>query len=79
MDVKERDVVIGGLYRHFKGKLYKVLMIAKDSETCKKMVVYQGQYDDNPVWVRDYDDFLMEVNHEKYPDVQQKYRFELID
>ena len=82
--VEKRDVVIGGIYRHFKGKMYKVLMIGYDSETNndenpRKLVIYQALYGDNKIWVRDYDDFLMEVNHEKYPDVTQKYRFELVD
>lgn len=84
MDVKQREVVIGGLYRHFKGKVYKVLLVAYDSEInnneeSRKVVVYEAQYGDKKVWVRDYDMFLSEVDHNKYPEVSQKYRFELID
>jgi len=84
VDTKLREIVVGGLYRHFKGREYRILMIANDSETNnddepKKVVVYQAQYGDNKIWVRDYDMFLSEVDKEKYPEVSQKYRFELID
>ena len=73
------EVVIAKRYRHFKGNEYKVLMIALDSNTSKKLVVYQALYGDNLVWVRDYDEFISEVDHKKYPEVKQKYRFESID
>ena len=41
-----------GKYRHFKGKEYEVLAIAKHSETLEDMVVYKALYDDGGVWVR---------------------------
>jgi hypothetical protein len=41
-----------GKYRHFKGKEYEVLAIAKHSETMEDMVVYKALYDDGGVWVR---------------------------
>lgn len=43
---------LGGVYRHFKGNLYKVLYIAKHSETEESMVVYQKLYGDHDIWVR---------------------------
>lgn len=39
-------------YRHFKGNLYRVLHIAKHSETLEEMVVYQAMYGDRDIWVR---------------------------
>ena len=41
-----------GLYRHFKGNLYRLLYVAKHSETLEEMVVYQALYDDRGIWVR---------------------------
>ena len=41
-----------GLYRHFKGNLYKLLYVAKHSETLEEMVVYQALYGEQGIWVR---------------------------
>lgn len=71
------EVKIGGIYRHFKGKKYKVIAIGYDSEVeDRKLVIYEALYDDHKVWVRPFDMFISEVDHDKYPDVEQKYRFE---
>ena len=72
-----RDLELNRIYKHFKGDLYLVTDIAIDSETNKKVVIYRGLYGENTLYVRDYDMFLSEVDHEKYPDIKQKYRFEL--
>ncbi|MDE6584626.1 MAG: DUF1653 domain-containing protein [Anaeroplasmataceae bacterium] len=71
-----RELKIKGIYRHFKGKYYYVEDVAYDSETKEQMVVYRRLYDDHSLWVRPLSMFLSEVDHEKYPSVEQKYRFE---
>lgn len=72
-----REIKINGIYKHFKGNYYIVEDIANDSETMEKYVVYRRLYDDCSLWIRPLDMFLSEVDHNKYPDVKQKYRFEL--
>lgn len=74
-----QELKINGIYRHFKGDYYLVEGIAKDSETKEEMVVYRRLYDDCGLWVRPKEMFLSEVDHEKYPNEKQKYRFELQD
>ena len=71
------ELKINRIYKHFKGDYYLVEDVAMDSETKAEMVVYRRLYGDGGLWVRPKDMFLSEVDHKKYPDVKQKYRFEL--
>lgn len=75
----EKKIKLNSIYKHFKGNLYLVEDIAIDSETQKQMVIYRGLYDNCPLYVRELDMFLSEVDTKKYPDVKQKYRFEEIN
>ena len=75
----KREVKIHGVYKHYNGNLYIVEDIGVHSETLEKMVLYRALYDDNKLWCRPYDMFLEEVDHQKHPDIKQKYRFELQD
>ena len=71
----KREIKPGKKYRHFKGTIHEVIAIAKHTETLEDLVIYTH---DDQIWARPYDMFIGEVDHEKYPNVKQKYRFEEI-
>ena len=85
----EREVKPGQKYRHFKGTIATVIAIAKHTETGEILVVYKCEGSDESkeylsnhedgIYARPLEMFLSEVDHEKYPDVKQKYRLELIE
>jgi hypothetical protein len=46
------NIIIGGIYRHYKGNVYKIICIAKSSETLEELVVYKDMHDQTKVWAR---------------------------
>ena len=79
-----REIKIGKVYKHFKNKHYIVIDIVNDCESnndaeYRKVVIYRALYGEYLTWARPYDMFASEVDHEKYPEVTQKYRFEEVD
>ena len=76
MEKTEMRMKPGDIVRHFKGNLYQILYFAKDSETQRDVVVYRALYGEEGVWVRPMEMFFSPVDREKYPNAEQKYRFE---
>ena len=77
-----KELKVGDTYRHFKGFIAKVITIATHTETGEMLVVYECTNSENHkagIYARPMEMFLSEVDHNKYPDVKQKYRFELIE
>ena len=74
-----RELQLHRVYRHFKGDCYLVEDVARHSETDEELVIYRKLYGDGSLWTRPLSLFMGEVDHEKYPDVEQQYRFELLD
>ena len=85
----EKDLIPGTVVQHFKRKmlteakradstqyLYEILGVAHHTETGEKLVVYRALYGEGKICARPLDMFLSETDHEKYPQAEQKFRFE---
>lgn len=70
------EINVGDKFRHFKGTVYRVIAIAKHSETNEELIVYADEKGNT--WARPRHMFSSMIDREKYPDVKQKYRFEKI-
>ena len=82
-----REFALGNIIQHFKREtvdqnsmqyLYEFIGVATHSETRDRVVVYRALYGDKELFVRPYEMFMEEVDHDKYPEIRQKYRFEKI-
>lgn len=73
--MEKREIHLGAKYRHFKGKEYRALYVARHSETLEEMVVYQQLYGEQGIWVRPLEMFLETVEREG----RKTYRFEEVE
>jgi hypothetical protein len=52
LSVTAQSIVVGSIYEHYKGLRYKVIGVARHSETLEELVVYQALYGEGNIWVR---------------------------
>lgn len=73
----QRELAIGKIYRHYKGKLYRILAVVRHSETLEEMVLYETQHENElgKLWVRPKAMFLETIRHEG----REIFRFEEVE
>lgn len=82
---EDRLIAAGKIYRHFKGNYYQVMCLALDTETKQMMVIYQrldvakDSEADKFICCRPLSMFASEVDHKKYPEATQKWRFQRVE
>ncbi len=76
--MRQEKIKIGSRWKHFKGSIMEVIMIAKNTETLEKMIIYKHN---NEIWARPISSFLSkeDIRNRKDNITKQKYRFERID
>lgn len=71
------ELVVGGIFRHFKGNYYIIEALAKDANTQENMVVYRALYGNKMVWVRAVANFMGRVEEGRVDNITgQEFRFE---
>lgn len=68
-----QEITVGKIYKHYKGNVYKIIALAKHSETCEDMIVYQN-VDKGDIWTRP----KLMWNEEVEVDGKKVLRFSLI-